>query len=94
MNRTLCIAALVILCAACAVKTEQSTDTSAVGSTTSAVKPTPDSVVFVQGDPTVHIDSAESTNRPTSPAPAEPSPPPAGTSFRITPNSFGPLRVG
>lgn len=93
MSRVICISALALLGAACAVKTEQSTDTSAVGSTSAAVQPRPDSVVFVPGDSMVHVDSSKpGTPRP--PATNPPPPPASGTSFTITPNSFGPLRVG
>jgi hypothetical protein len=77
---------------ACSVKTEQSADTS-VTDRPVATATRPDSIIFVPGDPLVRgpIDD----RKPQAPASASDSATSsAGTSFTITPNTYGPLRVG
>ena len=72
----------VLLCAslACTVRTEKSADTSAVADSTAISSQSP----------------SQSAASPAPPATASPDTarPPAGTSFTIAPNSYGPLRVG
>lgn len=75
---------IVVVCASlgCAVKTEKSADTS-IASTVDTISTS---------------SSSPGTNTPQPPLPAVPSPdsapPPAGTSFTIAPDSYGPLHVG
>ena len=96
MTRFFCTAALTVAVVACSVKTETSSDTSSLDTTNAigapaggastqspAVTPPPASTSPAPGNTQAPPATSTDTARP-----------PAGTSFRITPNGFGPLRVG
>jgi hypothetical protein len=72
---------IALLCASlgCTVKTEKSADTSVAAKSSDRVKP--DTIVFVKGDSDIKYPGAST-------------PPWAGASFTLTPNTYGPLRVG
>jgi hypothetical protein len=84
----------ILFCGAigCAVKTEQAADTSSAASSVTTTRP--DSVVFVPGDSNVHPVEPAAGKPALPPPPVDTSWPSAGTSFTVSPNSFGPLRVG
>jgi hypothetical protein len=78
------------LAVACAVKTEKSGDTSVVAADTSARVTTIDTTKASPAPPPV----AGTTPQQQTPATRDTSRTSAGTSFTVTANSFGPLRVG
>ncbi|HET7614147.1 MAG TPA: hypothetical protein VFK26_09505 [Gemmatimonadaceae bacterium] len=95
MTRLISAAALAFAVAACTTKTETSSDTSALDTTNAVGTPA--------GGGSSQSPAATQPPANTSPVPGTTPPPststdttrpPASTSFRITPNSFGPLRVG
>ena len=94
MTRLISAAALAFAVAACTTKTETSSDTSALDTTNAVGTPA--------GGGSSQSPAATQPPANTSPVPGTTPPatstdtarPAAGPSFRITPNSFGPLRVG
>lgn len=83
--------AILSLGTACVAKVDKSADTLAVDSTTT--EPTP-----IEAAPPGRVvtppPAVGTTPKTGAPAADTSSPPPAGTSFTISPNGFGPLRVG
>ena len=94
MTRFFCAAALTFSVMACTTKTETSGDTSSLDTTNAVGAPAAsDSAQSPPATPSgTNTSPVPGTTPPTTPSDTARTP--AGTSFRITPNSFGPLRVG
>lgn len=98
MIRSFFAAALALAIIGCTTRTEQSSDTSAAHTSSADTSNGVGAPAGANEAPLTVAPPASNSPAPgntqTPPASTDSAAPPGGTSYRITPNSFGPLRVG